>query len=142
MKKLIFIITSFTLISPLVSYAEPVIGSAVGDYSGDVFRVILSLCLVLFIFYVGVTLFKKYVGGSVHASSSMKVVGGMSLTPKDKLLIVEAGGVNLLLGVSSNGITKLHAFENGDLKANEQSLDQSNTSFSSHLQKIISKKLS
>lgn len=142
MKTAILSIISFYSLSPLHISAEPVIGSAVGDYSGDVIRVIFSLGLVLLIFYIGVILFKKYVGGSVQANTSMKIVGAMSLTPKDKILIVEAGGSSLLLGVSSNGITKLHAFGEGDLKSNEEELDQPNASFSSHLQKIINKKSS
>lgn len=139
MKTLFLIITSLYFISPLMSTAEPVIGSAVGDYSSDVFKVILSLGLVLFIFYIGVIVFKRYVGGSVHASSSMKIVSAMSITPKDKLLIIEAGGANLLLGVSHNGITKLHVFAEDELKSDEQASGQSNVSFSSHLQKIINK---
>lgn len=129
----------FFFLNPLAGNAEPVIGSAVSDYSADVFRVIFSLCLVLLIFYVGVVLFKKYAGGAVKANSAMKIIGGMSLTPKDKLLIVEAGRINLLLGVSSNGITKLHIFEHDDLNTSEDSAAQSDISFSSHLQKIIKK---
>lgn len=142
MKKVTLIVLNIIFLLPLVCLSEPVIGSAVGDYSGDVLRVILSLGLVLFIFYVGVVLFKKYMGGSVNASSALKVIGGMSLTPKDKLLIIEAGGVNLLLGISSNGITKLHAFDDNNFNSDEKSLDKSSVSFSTHLQKIINKKSS
>jgi flagellar protein FliO/FliZ len=142
MKTAILFVISLYSLSPIFVSAEPVIGSAVNDYSSDVLRVILSLGLVLFIFYIGVIIFKKYVGGSVQASTSMKILGAMSLTPKDKLLIIEAGGSSLLLGVSSNGITKLHTFDKGDLKSSEQEVDQSNVSFSSHLQKILNKKSS
>ena len=120
--------------------AEPVIGSAVGDYSGDIFRVILSLGLVLLVFYIGVLLYKKYLAGPMQANSSMKVIGGMSLTSKDKLLIVEAGGVNLLLAISNNGITKLHAFAEGDLQNSTASSEQENISFSSHLNNLMNKK--
>ncbi len=111
----------------------------IGSYSIEALKVVMSLVLVLFIFYVGITLFKKYLGGAYKANSSIRVLGGLSIGHKEKLVLVAAGNVNLLLGVSSAGVNKLHCFSEHEFPESEQSENEEVKSFSQHLNKLTGK---
>ena len=120
-----------------------IVGSnVIGSYSAEVFKVILSLGLVLLIFYIGASVFKKYAGSSIKSNSRIRILGGLSLGAKDRVVIIEAGNVNLLLGVSNGGISKLHQFSDSELNTNEEYMEDESKllNFSHHLEKIISKK--
>ena len=69
--------------------ADSLAVNTMGSYSSEAIKIVLSLILVLFIFYVGITLFKKYLGGSFKSNSSIKIIGGLSLGGKEKLVLVE-----------------------------------------------------
>lgn len=112
--------------------------TSLGSYSWEAIKVILSLGIVLVIFYLLVNLFKKYTGVSLKTNSSMRVLSGLSLGGKEKVIILEAGKVNLLIGVSSAGITKLHEFDEGELNSVDEVSDSMN--FSQHIEKLINKK--
>lgn len=90
-------------------------GTSLGSYSWEAVKVIISLAIVLIIFYLLINAFKKYTGVSVKNNSSIRVLGGHTLGGKDKVVILKAGNVNFLLGVSSAGISKLHKFEEDEL---------------------------
>ena len=112
---------------------------AMGSYSLEALKVVFSLGLVLLVFYLGVTVFKKYLGASFKANSSIKILGGLSLGGKEKVVLIEAGGVNLLLGVSSANVTTLHHFKEHELSLNEEE-DSKLLNFNSHLERLIGKK--
>ena len=127
-------------INPDLVLAQELIGSSLTDYSGEAFKVVLSLILVLAIFYFGALIFKKYLNHSYKENASIKLIGGMSLGNKEKLVLVEAGNVNLLLGVSAAGVTKLHKFDQEELLDCENNEEQQNDSFNDKLQQIIARK--
>ena len=132
------VVVANALFCPLV-WSEEMVGiNSVGAYSLEAVKVVMSLALVLLLFYLGVTLFKKYMGGAYKGSSSIKVLGGLSLGNKEKLVLVEAGNVNLLLGVSSAGVNKLHCFKNEELtKHVEEEIEA--RSFNQQLKNIMNK---
>ena len=140
MKKLTYAtLITYVLIWPLALAEEVSKVNNVGSYSIEALKVVMSLVLVLFIFYVGVTLFKKYLGGAYKGNSSIRVLGGLSIGHKEKLVLVAAGNVNLLLGVSSAGVNKLHCFGEHELPNCDQSENAEVKSFSQHLNKLTSK---
>ena len=47
-------------------------------------------------------------GGS---SANMRVVGSLGLGPRERILLIEAGETQLLVGVSAAGIQSLHVFD-------------------------------
>ena len=116
-------------------------GTSLGSYSWEAVKVIISLAVVLFIFYLLVNAFKKYSGVSIKANSSIRVLGGLTLGGKEKVVILEAGNINFLLGISNAGITKLHKFDDGELDSVDR--DQTNgVSFNQQIERIIGKKSS
>ena len=140
MKKLIWTsVIAQALFGAIASAKEVVPVNNIGSYSIEALKVVMSLVLVLFVFYVGVTLFKKYLGGAYKANSSIRVLGGLSIGHKEKLVLVAAGNVNLLLGVSSAGVNKLHCFGENEFLENEQLANEEVKNFSQHLSKLTSK---
>ena len=124
---------------PVVHADTPDASNTLGSYSWEAIKVILSLAIVLGIFYLFVNVFKKYTGVSLKSHSTMKVIGGLSLGGKDKVVILQAGEKNLLLGISSAGITKLHEFDQDKL-SDETDHVESSLSFSNQIEKILGKK--
>ena len=125
------------LLMPSVFAQDVTANNSLGSYSWEALKVILSLVLVLAIFYLLANIFKKYTGMSIKNNSTMRVLGGLSLGGKDKVVVLQAGDVNLLLGVSASGITKLHQFDKDEVFS---SCDQS--SFSQQIENIIGNKQS
>ena len=113
--------------------------NSLGSYSWEAIKVVFSLAVVLVIFYVFVYVFKKYVGGPLKSNSSIRMLGGISVGNKEKIIIVEAGKVNLLVGVSGYGITKLHQFDENEL-VTLQDEDNSMMSFGEHIENLIRNK--
>ena len=113
--------------------------TSLGSYSWEAIKVVFSLAIVLVVFYVFVYVFKKYVGGPLKSNSSIRMLGGISVGNKEKIVIVEAGKVNLLIGVSGYGITKLHQFEDNELVALHDE-DNSMMTFGEHIENLIRKK--
>lgn len=124
------------LMMPIVWAQEAVNSNTLGSYSWEVIKVIISLVLVLGIFYLFVNIFKKYSGINIKSNSTMKVLGGLSLGGKDKVVILQAGDVNLLLGVSTAGITRLHQFGQNEFNV----ADNHSLSFGDQIQEILNKK--
>ena len=103
-------------------------------YSWQVLKVIFSLILVLIVFYLLVNVFRKYMGISFNSTSSIRVIGGLSLGGKEKVVLIEAGQVNLLLGVSATGISKLHQFSADEFVAYHRDRQQDGVPLSSSSQ--------
>lgn len=134
-----FTLAVFALCSSLAWSEEAVKMNSVGTYSLEAIKVVMSLVLVLLIFYMGVTLFKKYLGGTYKGNASIRIIGGLSLGNKEKVVLVEAGSVNLLLGVSSAGVNKLHCFSENELSECVENEKAEVKSFNQHLKKFTGK---
>ena len=122
---------------PSVFAQEAATNNSIGSYSWEAVKVILSLAIVLAIFYLLANVFKKYTGMNIKNNSTMRILGGLSLGGKDKVIVLQAGDVNLLLGVSVSGITKLHQFDKGEVVSKS---DQTN--FGQQIDNIIGDKQS
>lgn len=87
------------------TFAQPADGPGIG---GAVFALILVVSLIL-----GLGWLARRMPGVGRASSNgaLRVVGSLSLGPRDRVVVVEVGHTQLLLGVGQNGMTTLHTLE-------------------------------
>jgi flagellar protein FliO/FliZ len=84
------------------AFAKPADGPGVG---GAVFALILVVSLILGLGWLA----KRMPGfGRVAGGNGLRVVGSLSLGPRDRVVVVDVGGTQLLLGVGQNGMTTLH----------------------------------
>lgn len=54
---------------------------------------------------------KRFSQGSFSANAHIKVISAMPLGTRERIVLIEAGGQQLLLGITSTNINTLHVFE-------------------------------
>ena len=104
---------AFALWSPSV-WADTSAGAAAGGVFAwsSIFQLFSALVLVLLIFFGVVWLLKRLQPGLASGQAGgMRVVSSLSLGTRERLLLVQMGEQQLLLGVSPAGITLLHTLE-------------------------------
>lgn len=94
------------------------------DAAANITQVALSLALVLGALG-GLTWVTNRIRGNAgsNAAGNLRIISATSIGPKEKLMIVDVAGEQLLLGVSANGVNTLHQLsepirvDNGDSQA-------------------------
>ena len=114
MKKVGSLIFLFFVMMP--AFASPEVGKHVGG-NLDAATMILSLLMVLAVIIISALILKKFNLTHVH-TEGLKVVTSLPLSAKEKLLVVQVGEKQLLLGVTSSQITLLETLDKPlDVKA-------------------------
>ncbi len=92
--------------------ANPALASAPtpGPGMSGIWEVALGLLVVVVaILAIGWFMRRLYPGG-VASVQALKVLAALPLGPRERLLLVDAGGAQLLIGVTTQQITALHHF--------------------------------
>lgn len=93
------------LVSPdVLAAAEPPAVST----SGALFQGLLGLVMVLAALAVFFWFLRRFSPGQTGAQGAVKVVGGVMLGPRERLVVVEVGETWLLLGVGGGQVNTLH----------------------------------
>ena len=71
---------------------------------GAVFALLLVLALIVGLGW----LLKRMPGSGFRPAEGMKLVASLNVGARERLVVVEVNGQQLLLGVTANGITTLH----------------------------------
>ncbi len=82
--------------------------------SAHVLNWALGLIVVLCLFFACVWLVRKTGTLSINTKTNMKVVSGLSLGMREKLILVQLGEKQLVLGVTPGRIDKLLVLEGND----------------------------
>ena len=72
-------------------------------------QVLFALLIVLGAIGLFAWLMRRFVPGQGGAGGLLKVVGGVMVGPKERLVVVEVGDTWLLLGVAASNVTLLHS---------------------------------
>jgi flagellar protein FliO/FliZ len=99
------ILATLLLLSPL-SAASPSAPVAVGQ----ALQVVLGLCLVLGMIVAAAWAARRLQAIRPQGSGHIRVIEGMALGTRDKLLLVEVDGARVLLGLSAGRIATLYSF--------------------------------
>lgn len=70
----------------------------------------LSLIVVLGLIFALAWLLKRVQGVRLGGPAHLRIHAGLQVGPKEKILMIEAAGQHLLIGVSAGGINTLHVF--------------------------------
>lgn len=89
------------------SYANA-IGSNPANPGIALLKMLLALAVVLSLLWGFATLIKRFHGPSLQSNSGLKLVSTFNLGQREKLLVMQIGEEQLLLGVTSTTISKLH----------------------------------
>lgn len=84
--------------------AAPAAGSTLSAIGGMVFALLIVLALILALAW----LLRRLPVSGMQAQKNLQVVASLSVGPKERLLVIEAGNTQLLIGVTANQISLLH----------------------------------
>lgn len=71
-------------------------------------KLAVALIIVLAVFWIFARVMRQLQLGQNSAHSGLKVVGGLSLGQRERVVVVQAGDEQLVLGVTSTQINTLH----------------------------------
>lgn len=87
--------------------AEPLTGSSEAVTVTAYIKVIVGLLFVIGLFLIATYLFKRYGNGPMLAKGQMKIIDGLHISNKERLVLVELKGRQLLLAITPGSITKI-----------------------------------
>lgn len=73
------------------------------------FQVLLGLVMVLAAIWATAWLLRRFVPGQSGAGGVLRVIGGVMVGPKERVVLVELGETWLVLGVASGQVSTLHS---------------------------------
>lgn len=83
------------------------VGQAVPQTAG-IGGTLLALLLVIALIVGLAWLLKKLPGTGLKSTSGLRVIASLAVGPRERVVIVDCGGQQLLLGVTQHGVTLLH----------------------------------
>jgi len=92
---------------------SPVVKPVIDPLSGtNVVQMLVGLLFVLMLVIVVAWLLRRVGGVSMAGGGVMNVVGGMSMGARERVVLLQVGEEQILIGVSPGRIQKLHVLEN------------------------------
>jgi flagellar protein FliO/FliZ len=98
-------------LSLLVAAFAPTAHAAPDGYAGSVMQMLFGLGVVLALLIGGAMLLRRLGRFPPAAESPLKIVTGLALGPRDRLVVVQVGAKQVLLGLSPGRIQTLHVLE-------------------------------
>jgi flagellar protein FliO/FliZ len=87
----------------------PATGSAV--VTSDPFTIIFALLFIVLLIFFVAWLMRRVGAIPIANGQAMKVVAGLSVGTREKVILLDVGGEQLLIGVAPGRISHLHSFE-------------------------------
>ena len=79
--------------------------------SGSLLQVVLGMGVVLGILLGGAWFMRRMGVGYSAAAGNMRVVGGLSLGARERMVLVQVGDTQLLIGIAPGSIQTLHVLD-------------------------------
>ncbi len=111
----LFAVLAFFASAPVFAEDSPAIVNAATPpelfSAGYLFQVLGSLVLVFICLFGVILLLKRFnhVGGS--SNGVLRVLGSTSVGQREKVVLIDAGGEQLLLGIAPGSVRTLHVFD-------------------------------
>lgn len=114
--------------------ATPAVGSGV---AGQLAQLVLGLLLVLgLIFFLAWLLRRVQQAGPAGKGQVIDIIGSRALGPRDRLVLVQVGNEQILLGLSPGTITALHVLKE---PVQVPSAEQASPEFAQRLMELLGK---
>lgn len=109
------------LLSVVATAAEEESASAIPTLGGhDVLQALLSLVLVTVLIFGTAWLIRRFNPAMSQNGKGMKIISALSLGGRDRVVLIDAGGRQLLLGVSPGRIVLVESFDEPVLNHEEK----------------------
>ncbi|AZC49279.1 MULTISPECIES: flagellar biosynthetic protein FliO [Pseudomonas] len=120
---------------PAASTAAPVVGSS--GVAGQLTQLVLGLLLVVgLIFFLAWLLRRVQQAGPAGKGQVIELVGSRALGPRDRLMLVQVGNEQILLGLTPGTITALHVLKE---PVQVPSAEQATPEFAQRLMELLGK---
>lgn len=103
---------------------------------GSVVQVFAGLAAVLILFGAVVFLLKRVGGFHSASAGKMRLIEGLSVGTRERVLLIQIGEKQVLIGVSPGHISPIHVFDEAVITASED-----RTGFAGQLQKQLQNRL-
>lgn len=127
----------FLLLPNFVIAAEPITRNIEPLSTANLTKWTIGLFVVLVLIAIVAWSFKRFSNFGVSQAGNMKILGGLSVGNREKVVLMKAGNSHLLLGITASQIQTLHVFDKGEINESD---DQHSSSFQDNLRKILDKK--
>jgi len=115
---------------PIASLANEPIG--VGNYLQMFFGLFIIVALI-----IGLAWFMRRMGNmNSIAAGNLKVIGGLSIGQRERIVLVQAGNTQLLVGVAPGEIRTLHVMDD-PIVPNEEAAQKKQSGFAEKLHAAI-----
>lgn len=119
MKKSLLYFTIFCLIVfPMVGMAEEgatrandLVNASPVDVSSSVLKVIVGLFLVVVAIFASAWFYRRFGNVSSLPTQSLRIIGGLNIGNREKIVLLQVGEEQVLVGVTASNINKLHVLE-------------------------------
>jgi flagellar protein FliO/FliZ len=81
------------------------------DVTGELIRVVLSLGGVVALIFAAAWLTRRLQSRQFIGGRRLRCVESMSISARERVLLIEADGKRLLVGVGAGGVRALHVYE-------------------------------
>ena len=106
-----------------VSFAQTVTAEAPGVSGSSILQMLLGLTLIVGILFAGAYLLRRLNGGhNFGQTGTLKVVGGLMLSPRERIVLIEVGESWLVVGIVPGQIKTLHTLPKGVLPPSDNSI--------------------
>lgn len=76
--------------------------------AGNILQVVLGLAVVLFVMWACLRALKRYGAGRQAAAGTLRVLGGVAVGQRERVVMIEVGETWLLVGVAPGCVNALH----------------------------------
>lgn len=94
-----------------LSYAQATATTAQIGSGRHLVNVTLALMGIIGLIFAISWFVKRFSQGAFSANAHIKILSAMPLGARERIVLIEAGGQQLLLGITSTNINTLHVFE-------------------------------
>ena len=101
------------LLFPIAAHASEAVSPGVS--SGSYVQAGLALLLIVGLLGATAWLARKVSGGKGFGQAGLKVIGGVALGPRERIVLVEVGNDWLVVGIVPGQIRTLHRLDKGTL---------------------------
>ncbi len=89
--------------------AAPVGGAP--DIAGGMLQLAIGLVVVLVVFFAAAWAMRRYGNFNAAGGGALKVVAGLSMGPRERIVLIQVGETQLLVGVAPGRVQTLHVLE-------------------------------